>query len=221
MTEVGTAGAAAGAGEFSARAEALFRRGEGGAEWYAFRTRPRREKKASGVLLELAAPHYLPLRKNVTPRGRGRYSFMVPLFPGYLFGCCTAGQRLQVMRSGHLLKWLEVVDQEQLLRELREIYLACEQGAGLRLYPQLTRGRRVRVVRGPLTGVEGRISRRGQRYRLVLNVSALGTAVATEVDMDDVVLAGEAEVEADDRSAEGGTRLAARVTGRLSGPQRA
>ena len=130
--------------------------------------------------------HFLPLRESVTSKGKGRYSFEVPLFPSYIFGCCDLAERLRLMRSGYLVRWMEVVDQRQLLEELRSIFVASKEGAGLTLYPQLKRGRQVRVIRGPLAGVLGRISRRKESFRLVLNVSVLGTAVALEVDMNDV-----------------------------------
>ena len=86
------------------------------------------------------------------------------------------------------MRTIDVVDQGQLLEELRQIYLASAGPADLTLYPQLKRGRRIRVVRGPLSGVQGQISSRKETFRLVLNVSILGTAVAAEVDMDDVEL---------------------------------
>ncbi len=158
--------------------------------WYAFHTRPRCEKKAAGVWQDLSLRHYLPLRLS-TPRkrkGQRRYSFEVPLFPGYIFGSCDSSQRLDLMRSGYFVQWIEVVDQKQLLEELSSIYVASRRGAGLTLYPELKRGRKVRVIRGPLVGVQGKISRRKDSFRLVLNVSVLGTAVALQVDMQDVEL---------------------------------
>ena len=173
-----------------ARTEAseLFVPGDGNRAWYAFHARPRAEKKAAGACLDMALRHYLPLRESVTRKGKGRYSFEVPLFPGYLFGCCDLLERLNLMRSGHLVRWIEVVDQKQLLNELTSIFLASKEGAGLTLYPQLKRGRLVRLIRGPMAGVSGRISRRKDRFRLVLNVSVLGSAVALEVDMNEVEL---------------------------------
>jgi transcriptional antiterminator RfaH len=167
--------------------------GEEGQEWYAFRTRPRQEKKAADRFADLSLHHYLPLRERVTRKGRGRYSFQVPLFPGYIFGCCDLGERLQMMQSGHLAQWIEVVDQSRLLEELRGIEIACQSGQDVRLFPKLQRGRWVRVVSGPLAGVSGRISRRESRYRVVLELTALGSAVAVEVDMQDVALEGETE----------------------------
>jgi len=166
----------------------LFTPGEEGAVWYAFHTRPRCEKKVAEVCRATEVRHFLPLRENVTRKGKGRYSFQVPLFPSYIFACGDDMARLSLMRTGFMVQWLEVVNQGQLLEELSGIYVACRQQTELSLYPQLKRGRRVRVVRGALSGVVGRISRRKDSFRLVLNVTLLGTAVAAEVDMDDVEL---------------------------------
>ena len=90
------------------------------------------------------------------------------------------------MRGGHLAQSLAVVDQQTLLLELRNICVAATQGTGLELYPQLRRGTWVRVVNGPLTGIRGRVSRRNERYRIVLEMTALASAVAVEVEMQDV-----------------------------------
>ena len=175
----------------SEAAEGLLSVGDGDRLWYAFHTRPRCEKKAAGACRDMPLRHYLPLRESVTRKGKGRYSFQVPLFPSYIFGCCDIEERLRLMRTGFMVRWLEVVDQLQLLGELKSIYVASEKGAGMTLYPQLKRGRDVRVVRGPLAGITGKISRRKESFRLVLNVSALGSAVALEVDIDDVEMMGQ------------------------------
>ncbi len=177
-------------GELRTRAGQLFAPGEDGRAWYVFHARPRCEKKAAEVCCQVDIRHYLPLRHSEPRRRQGqrRYSFEVPLFPGYLFGCCDAAERYQVMRSDQLVRTIEVVDQQQLLSELHSVYLATHSTMSLTLYPQLRRGRYVRVIRGPLEGVVGRISRRKEGLRLVLNVSILGAAVAAEMDMADVEL---------------------------------
>lgn len=167
--------------------------GEVGQEWYVFRTRPRREKKGAEVFADLGLRHYLPLREKVTRRGRRRFASQVPLFPGYAFACCGIGERLWAMQSGHFAQWIEVIDQVRLLQELRGIRIAVERGTGVELYPRLKRGQWVRVVSGPLRGVLGRISRRKEKYRIVLELTALQAAVAVEVDMQDVELAADPE----------------------------
>ena len=171
-------------------ASQLFRPEEG-TPWFALHSRPRCEKQAAKHCLQLGIRHYLPLRRS-EPAGSGRqgqrrYRFEVPLFAGYLFAACTRQQRYDLLQTGSLVRTIEVADQEQLRTELYNVYLASHLGAALTLYPLLKRGRWVRVVSGPLAGLYGRISaRKDEGFRLVLNVSILGSAVAVEVDMDAV-----------------------------------
>lgn len=172
------------------KADQLFLPGEAGRSWYVFHTRPRCEKKIAECCRQNSVRHYLPLRRSQPRRRKGqrRYSFDVPLFPGYLFACCDLYERHELLRTDLMVRTIDVVDQGQLLDELRSIYLANNSSVNLTLYPQLRRGRHVRVTSGPLTGVIGRVSRRKEGLRLVLNVSILGTAVAAEMDMAEVEL---------------------------------
>ena len=176
--------------------QALVPGGEGQA-WYVFRTRPRREKKAAQQFADMGLSHCLPVREQVTRRKGRRYSSLLPLFSGYVFGCCDIGERLSAMRGGHLVQWLEVKDQEMLLGELRNICIANLRGTGVELYPQIRRGKWVRVISGPLAGVRGRISRRKKGYRIVLEMTALQSAIAVELDMQDVEIDDRAEVDED------------------------
>ena len=134
------------------QAERLFSPGGEGSAWFVFHSRPRCEKKAAQACLELAVHHYLPLRWSTSRKHKRRHSFEVPLFPGYLFGRCDAGERLLVLRSGYLVRTIDVVDQGRLLDELYNVHLASTGGADLQLYPQLKRGRGVRVLRGSAWG---------------------------------------------------------------------
>ena len=168
------------------QAAEFFAPGDADRVWYVFHTRPRCEKKAAESCFDSNICHYLPLRHNMHRKQGRTYSFEVPLFAGYMFGCCDRGERLAVLQSGYLVRTMEVVDQQRLLDEIYNIYLASHQAQNLVLYPQLKRDRLVRMLKGPLKGVEGRISKRKEGLRLVLNLSILGTAVAAEVDMEDV-----------------------------------
>ena len=172
------------------QADGLFQPGGADHLWYVVHTKPRCEKKASKTCLDREIRHYLPLHQSRPKQSKGqrRYSFDVPLLPGYIFACCNSAERLELLHSGYLVRTIEVVDQALLLGELRQIYLASSGLNDLNVYPQLKRGRSIRVVRGPLQGVSGKISSRKETYRIVLNISILGTAVAAEVDMDDVEL---------------------------------
>lgn len=170
-------------------AERLFSPGDEGRSWYVLHARPRCEKKVGGACADSGIRHYLPLRKSRPRRRKGQrqYTFDIPLFPGYAFACLDRSERHQLLRTKWLVRTIDVVDQRLLLEELRNVYLAAS-GCGdeLTLFPQLKRGRWVRVARGPIAGVVGRVSERRDGLRVVVNVTILGTAVAAEVDMADV-----------------------------------
>lgn len=54
-------------------------------------------------------------------------------------------------------------------------------------HPYLHEGTVVRVIRGPLEGVQGILVRKAQRCRLVLSVHLIQQAAAVELDAADVV----------------------------------
>jgi hypothetical protein len=72
-----------------------------------------------------------------------------------------------------------------MLGELRQVEAALRAWRGIMPGPALARGQRVRVIRGPLAGVEGLVARRyfrRRQERLVLNVTMLGQAAMLEID---------------------------------------
>ena len=56
--------------------------------------------------------------------------------------------------------------------------------------PYLRVGRKVRVVRGPMAGAEGILSRKKDKYRVVISVDVLMRSVAVEVDGADLEIVG-------------------------------
>jgi transcription antitermination factor NusG len=152
-------------------------------EWVVLHTKSRREKKVAERCLQLGIRHYLPLRKSVTGRRGRRHIADMPLFSGYIFCYLNGPERWRLLQTGHIANTLHVPDQQQLLDDLRNIQQAIEQGAYLEPTSIVKRGQRVRIVDGPLTGLEGLVRRCAGRYRLVLNMDCLQQAVDCEIDV--------------------------------------
>jgi transcriptional antiterminator RfaH len=152
--------------------------------WWVAHTRPRAEKVLSTDLARLGIHHYLPLRIRVTrSRGANRVSrSMVPVFSGYLFFVADEAARLQALATHRIVSTLAVPRQKQLVAELRHLHAVLSSGAGLAHRKQLQRGRWVRIIAGPLVGVEGIVRRWRSQTRLALNVNILGQSVAVDVD---------------------------------------
>jgi transcription antitermination factor NusG len=108
----------------------------------------------------------------------------VPVFPGYLFFNASAELRYQALNTQRIVRTLAVGNEEELVRHLRHIQQVLVSETPFRVTRSLGVGQWVRVVAGPLAGVEGIVAQRRSRLRLILNVDTLGQSVTVEVTED-------------------------------------
>lgn len=152
--------------------------------WICLHTRSRCEKKVSEVCRSGEVTHFLPMRLSVKRYGNRRREHTIPYFPGYLFCCATPEQRFAMLRTSLLVNAITVYDTEGLLSDLQQIDRALRAPARLDPFPYVRRGLRVRIMAGPMRGIEGVVSCRRGRFRVVLNVELIHRALALEVNAD-------------------------------------
>lgn len=161
--------------------------GSGGDEhcWVAH-TRSRHEKTLAEELTRLGIGCYLPLCQRVTrSRATRRISrSIVPVFPGYLFFAGSEEQRYRALTTNHIAQTLPVGDPRELVHQLQQIEIALRSGEPIGHSARLAVGEPVRVIAGPLEGLEGVVVRWKSRLRIVLNVAILGQGATVEVDAD-------------------------------------
>jgi transcription antitermination factor NusG len=160
--------------------------------WYCLHTKPRQEKATARDLRARAVPFYLPqmIREDRTPAGR-KIRSLLPLFGSYLFLFGDEMERLVALKGNRLVRVIDVVDQEGLVRDLRQIHRMLSSGLAIEPEPTAEPGSRVRIASGPLTGLEGIVVRRGKsnHFVAVVQMLGLGATVALE-DWQVEVLAG-------------------------------
>ncbi len=150
--------------------------------WWVAHTKSRHEKALAQVLCQWENAYFLPMLHRIhVARGR-RIRSLVPLFPGYLFFTGDDELRYRILTTNRVAQILYVEDQARLVEDLVQIRRALVTGAPLRPYPFLAHGTRCRVTCGAFRGLEGIVQRWGQGTQLVLQVEALGQAVALEID---------------------------------------
>jgi transcription antitermination factor NusG len=160
---------------------------EGKTAWYAVYTRSRHEKQVAAYLARHNLETFLPLRREWSARTDRKVTIHVPALPGYLFVRCVlyAETRALIKRTTGVLRLVEsagqpaVIPEEQVaaLRTALEVALHAEG------HPFLSVGDRVRVVRGPMIGVEGYLVRVAEnRHRLVITVDHVNQALSVEID---------------------------------------
>ncbi len=151
--------------------------------WHLLHTKSRQEKILSEELIGLGVRHYLPLVNQVRFYGRRKTDVLLPLFTGYLFLKGTVEQTYVADRTRRVAKIISVRDQEQLERELLNIWLALDRHGSLDPFPFLVAGVKVEVKSGPFRGLQGIVEKRnGSAKRLILEVGILGRAVSLEID---------------------------------------
>ncbi len=171
------------ASPFYEEASGLLRPHEGLA-WMALHTRPRAEKVVARRLELLGVPFYLPLRPSVRRYTRKVVTFQVPLLTSYVFAALDHESRLAVLRTQRVVRTIFVDDEELFLHELRQIYVASRVAEELTVTDYDPTGRRVRILTGPLAGVEGLVRERRNRRVLVLNITLLQRSVQVNVDLE-------------------------------------
>jgi transcriptional antiterminator RfaH len=125
------------------------------ARWFVCHTKPRCEKKLSSLLLAENVEHYLPLIESVRRYGPRTRHFSKPLFPGYVFAKIGPAQKARIYQQDLLVRAIPVVNETVFLHQIADIRLLIASGVELTLRPPIKKGSRVRVISGPLWGLEG------------------------------------------------------------------
>jgi transcriptional antiterminator RfaH len=151
--------------------------------WWCLHTKPRQEKAVARELRGQHIPYYLPqvVHEDRTPQGRKTRS-VLPLFTSYLFLLGNDRDRVQALKGNRLVRVIEVANQRALRHDLRQVHQMLSSGLAVVPVPSVPVGARVRILTGPLTGVEGRVVRRGKRDQFVAVVHFLGSGAMVELE---------------------------------------
>jgi transcription antitermination factor NusG len=162
------------------------------AHWYAAYTVARHEKVVAQQLAERRVETFVPLYRSWHRWKDRRKLVELALFPSYVFVHINPFEKLRVLQ---VLGVVHLVTFNGQLAELPEQEISTlrnglEHNVCAEPHPYLKVGRRVRVVRGPMTGTEGILLRKKDRYRVVISIDVLMRSVAVEVDGGDVQAIG-------------------------------
>jgi transcription antitermination factor NusG len=162
------------------------------AQWFAVWTRSRQEKISAAILEALGIPHFLPLKSEVRQWSDRRQTVTVPLFSGYMFVRINSARdrRLEVLKTpgiagfvGNQTGPLPIPDQQ-----IEDIRTVIETRVECTVLPLLNEGESVRVVQGPLAGVEGRLVRTNSSTRLSISIEMIHKSMLVSISRHDVEL---------------------------------
>lgn len=154
--------------------------------WYAFVTRPRHEKRVEKQLRGNGVECYLPLQRTLRTWKDRRTMVDLPLFSCYIFAHISYFKRYDVLMVPGVVRIVAIGNRPTPVRdeEIEAVRRLLSSGVKFDLSPELHYGDRVRVVEGPLTGIEGELVDFRGGSRVALNVDAVGQSLLVEVERD-------------------------------------
>ena len=160
--------------------------------WYAVWLRSHYEQVVTQQLSAKGFQTFLPQVQSWSRRSRATRAIRTPMFPGYLFvrEALDKGRYIDLLKVPGVVRVLEdgwsrltpVPDDE--IEAIQQIV-----SADVMVFPHahLRRGQHVRVLDGPLAGLEGMfVNDKPSKGRLVVSVNMLGRSIAVEMDGADV-----------------------------------
>jgi transcription antitermination factor NusG len=168
--------------------EALLLAEERDTSWYAIWTRSNCERLVAEQLTAKGFTPFLPEMGARSRRNGKTHVVQVPMFPGYLFlrHAMEKHSYIEILKARGVVRILER-GWSQLTPVADEEVDAIQRlvASGMPIFPHayFREGDRVRVVDGPLAGMQGVFVRdKPNKGRLVVSVNLLQTSVAVEVD---------------------------------------
>jgi transcriptional antiterminator RfaH len=126
-------------------------------KWYVCHTKPRCEKRFASLMADEQFEHLLPLYDSIhVYRGRKRI-FKKPIFTSYVFVRVSSHQRTRIFQRDLLVRAIVINDYAVFVQQLESVRLVIASGNSFHPAASIVKGRRVKIIDGPLYGVEGMV----------------------------------------------------------------
>lgn len=157
--------------------------------WYAAYTCANHEKRVVEQLDKRSVESFLPLYETVRRWKDRRVRLHLPLFPGYVFVRLALRHRLQVLQIPSVVRLVGFNGLPTALpdEEMERLRNGLTRQLRAEPHPYLTVGRRVRIINGPLQGLEGILLRKRGDLRVVLSLDLIQRSLAVDIDIADIL----------------------------------
>lgn len=173
------------------------------AQWFALRATYNRSLQVEQVLRGKGIRTFIPMERRRVTRGGKSVWRMMPAVGGLLFARSTQARLYEHIRSeGDRSVTRFIWDRASRLpltvpeKQMDDFIRVCEGSGEEAVFlgsvdERLRAGARVRVVRGPLSGVEGRIVRLRKSRRVLVELPGLLSVASTYVPATDLEYIGD------------------------------
>lgn len=154
--------------------------------WYAVYTKSRNEKKIAGWFQEKDIEHFLPLVKKVKQWSDRRKTVEEPLFSCYVFVRIKEKEYTSVLQTPGVVRFITFEGKKVPVRDVQIEAIRKYISTGLEDISNekdFIPGKRVRVIRGSLRGLEGHLIQILGKQRVKVEIDAIGQSVFLKIPM--------------------------------------
>lgn len=158
------------------------------ARWFAFTVKPQHEFTVGASLEAKGIPAFVPpyaTRRRWSDRTQ---TVRLPLFPGYVVCRVPFSSRVLILRTPGVRSIVGFGSAPAAIEddEVESIRRMVSSGLPLRVWPRLEIGQRVRIILGPLCGLEGTLARYDGKLSVVAGIQLLQRSLSVEIEADSV-----------------------------------
>jgi transcriptional antiterminator RfaH len=153
--------------------------------WYAVYTLSRAEKKVARELEKLGIKHYLPLYKTIRQWSDRKKKVEEPLIRSYIFVCVIEKEFTPVLKTPGVVTIIQFSGKPAPIPHWQIENLKIVLGAEVPLSSkirELKKGLEVRITRGSLEGLRGKILQIKGLHKLVISIDALNYNATIDID---------------------------------------
>ncbi|MCF8378533.1 MAG: UpxY family transcription antiterminator [Bacteroidales bacterium] len=164
--------------------------------WYAIYTKARNEKKVASLFLRDGIEHYLPLIERVKIWSDRKKKVEEPLFTSYVFVHIEEKEHLKVLQTVGVVRFISFEGKKVSIRpaEIEAIRKYAETGEEFLLNEtDYKPGKKVKVIIGPMKGLEGKLVEILGKQRVKVEIEAVGKAVFIRIPKGSLEIIGKYE----------------------------
>lgn len=165
------------------------KRPAGEKKWHVFYLRPRTESLVCRTLTNLNYEVFCPVIQSIRIwKNRQRKKIKFPLFPNYLFVYTYAHELYSIKCLPQVVSYVTFGGKPSTIseREIEGIRRMLGLGCAITVETKFSKGERVRIVSGPLTGFEGVLVKQHNKNRFGIQLKTINYSVFVDIDQLDL-----------------------------------
>ncbi len=153
-------------------------------KWHVFYTYPKSEKKVADELAKDGYEIFLPCKLTIRQWHDRKKSFLVPLFPSYLFVKAPKNKLYYILKYNNICSFVKFNDKPAIIREEEIINIKKILGLtdDIDVTNEFQCGDKVKITCGPLSGLEGFIVRKNGSSKFAVRIKELMQYITVVID---------------------------------------